>query len=165
VKVMRRLILLATMLFVLTPGGASAQRCVAPPGTAAVDQYCETVPTAGGDRDSSGPRAPVTPVAPSTSAALARAGKDGEALNRALGQQPGKASQGVKGTRRDGAASGSGSGSAAIPSAPSDNPLTAVRQSLASGDTIGSGFVWALLLVTIGVLTFAWIGFRRRQTD
>ena len=32
------------------PGAASAQRCIAPPGLAGLEQYCESIPGAGGQR-------------------------------------------------------------------------------------------------------------------
>src|SRR5687767_903772 len=42
------LLLLALVLIALMPSTASAQSCEAPPGTAAMDEYCETVPSADG---------------------------------------------------------------------------------------------------------------------
>src|SRR6476469_1935605 len=36
------------------PAQAAPVNCQAPPGTSGIDQYCETVPTAGGDQGTSG---------------------------------------------------------------------------------------------------------------
>lgn len=152
----RRLVLLAFALALLAAAPAAAQRtCIAPPGTAAIDQYCEVVPDAGGDRGSTDLRPPVA-IPQETAEQLARSGGQGEALLRQLGQDPAKP-RGA-GRRPSGPADSSDPG----PSAPSDNPLDAVSSALSSGPTVSSGFIVALLAVTLLVLSWGWIAYRRR---
>jgi hypothetical protein len=160
----------ALVLAFLAAAPAAAQTCVAPPGTAAVDQYCETVPSAGGDRGAGGsaPRAASptpTPAAavvpPGTASTIAKAGKDGAALNRLLGQDH-AGRRGRSGSATATAPSGP-TGAAAAPS-PSGNPLDAIRRSLSDGSTAGSPFVWVLLLSALGMAGWGWTAFRRRRT-
>lgn len=137
---------------------ASAQNCIAPPGTGAVDEYCENVPDARGDEGGkgSGSSGSGGQVLPSTLAALAASGTDGEALVRALGEDP-NAGQPPKSGRRDEL-----QGPATRPSAPSSNPLDAVTQAVAQGATIDTGFVLAGLALLLAMLAWAWIAYRRR---
>jgi len=51
----RLCLLLAGAALLTLPSAASAQTCQAPPGTAAIDQYCESIPGATGDRGTPGP--------------------------------------------------------------------------------------------------------------
>lgn len=147
------------LLFV-APGTALAQNCVAPPGTAGIDQYCETVPSAGGDQGAGpGQSRSAAPVSGKTVSALERSGQDGQALNRFLGQDPsssagkrsGKPSAGKQGTALDGRTADE----------PSSNPLAAVRSAVGSGDTVGSGFVWIMLAITLLIASVAWLRYRR----
>src|SRR3954470_17625881 len=79
-----------------SPAMASESRCQAPPGTAAVDQYCETVPSAGGGQSASpSGHAPLT-IDKRTQRAIAKAGPDGVALDRLLVGHAGRVSQGTK---------------------------------------------------------------------
>lgn len=50
----RLCLLLAGAALLTLPSAASAQTCQAPPGTAAIDQYCESIPGATGDRGTPG---------------------------------------------------------------------------------------------------------------
>ncbi len=137
---------------------ASAQRCVAPPGTAAVEQYCETIPAAGGSRASdSGPKDPV-PLSRRTARDLAGSGAEGEQLLRSLGHDPQKRSSGSGRSRPD-----IEGGDA--PSEPSSNPLDAVRSALSGGPSMGSGFFTVLVALTLLMLGFAWFSYRRRPTE
>lgn len=170
-----RLVLLLLAAFALFATDARAQRCVAPPGTAAIDQYCETVPTAGGDRGSAPPAAP-RGVPPRTVRRLAASGDDGAALNRLLGQAPesgtgpastgrqgGKGRPAVEGERgRGGSRTATGT---ARTRPPSGNPLDAVRESVAGGTTLGSSFGWLLLGVTLALAAWAWVGVRGRRSS
>ena len=151
---MARLLVLVFALALLPAATASAQRtCVAPPGTAAIDQYCEVVPDAGGDRGSNDPRPPAT-LPQETADRLAGSGQ-GQALLRQLGQDPAKP-KGAKRARTE---------AAPAPDAPSSNPLDAVSSALSSGPTVSSGFVVALLAVTLLVLSWGWIAYRRRTGE
>jgi hypothetical protein len=53
-------------------------------------------------------------------------------------------------------------GAAATP-APSNNPLSAVGKAVESGDSAGSGFVWALLAVAAVLAAAAWMRHRSRS--
>lgn len=148
---------LGLLLLLVLTGSAAAASCVAPPGTAAIDQYCETVPGASGDRGSGDP--PLTARVPSkTAATLRRSGPDGVALAQALGHS---SPQGSKKPRHESATSGRTQ--ATDPRAPSNNPLSAVGQAIGKGSTIGSGFVIALLAVTLVVVGWGWVAYRRRS--
>jgi hypothetical protein len=153
------------MLFVM-PGTALAQDCVAPPGTAGIDQYCETVPSAGGDQGAGSKSRSPAPVSGKTVSTLERSGEDGKALNRFLGQDPG-ASAGKRGRkpsageRRQESASLDGQ----TADEPSSNPLAAVRSAVGSGDTVGSGFVWTMLAITLLMAAVAWVRYRRRPSS
>lgn len=133
------------------PAGASAQTsCQAPPGTGAIDQYCETIPRAEGPGGAGNPgstRAP-QPLPPSTLRALRGGGEDARALADSLG----------KGGRKGGAAP-----ALEAPSSdePSSNPLPAIKASVGSGGGIGAGFVWILVGITLLMLALAWLRFRR----
>jgi hypothetical protein len=176
--VMRRAFLVAVVVLAAVPGMARAAGrtdCIAPPGTAALDQYCESIPTAGGDRGSGthggGPGAARVPASAITH--LSHSGADGRGLVRVLGYQPssgghagsnaahgssgGSPAQGVKAERRSGHAS-------AAPAVPKDNPLNAVRESITAGSTVTSSFVWLLLGATVVMAAWAWLVFRRRRT-
>lgn len=165
-------LVLLIVLGLLAPSVASAQRCVAPPGTSAVDEYCETVPSAGGDRgagDHGGGSG--ASISPGTVAALARSGKDGQALDRALGKDPSavrprkptrgdkKAARGSDATKGKHPLSGGGAASA-----PPPNPLNAVGQAISGGATMGSWFVLALLAVALLMLGWGWVAYRRRSS-
>ncbi len=173
--VVPRIVLALLAASLLVPAPAAAQRCVAPPGTAAIDQYCETIPTARGDRGSGTPQPPPAAVVVPrrTLKELAASGAEGAALNRELGAAPESAAasgrparpdgQGVKGERAQGTPAPRTQGTPA--QAPSANPLDAVRESATGGTTLGSGFSWLLLIVTLALVAWAWIGVRGRRTD
>lgn len=146
----------------LLTGPAGAQQCVGAPGTGAIDQYCETV------QGSSGPRpsrdsAPATVAVPTpTLRELDRSGAAGRQL-RGLLQNEASSKPGprrgteVRGDRpRD-------ERPAAAPPALRDgaNPLSAVRAAVASGDTVGPGFPWALIVISVGIGGGAWLRHRR----
>jgi hypothetical protein len=157
---MRRLILRLTLLGVaallVAAAPASAQDCEAPPGTAAIDEYCETIPSAAGGEvvGTDGLRAP--PAIPrATVRALDRAGPDGKALNRFLGQDPNAPAR--KGERAKPLPLDGG----VDQKAPSSNPLDAIRSAVSSGATVGDGFVWVMLAITLLMVGIAWTRYRR----
>lgn len=124
-------------------GTAVAQRCVAPPGTAGVDQYCETVPAAKGDRPSgTGPRVSRS-VGAGTERRLERAGRDGRGV-LALPSGGTRAKQRVE---RGGESS-------------SESPLGAVGSAIESGPGTGQGFLWVLLAAAVGMVGIAWLRYR-----
>lgn len=64
-----------------------------------------------------------------------------------------------------GASGGRPSGEAQAPALdePSFNPFSALKAAGGSGGSVGSGFVWVLLLLTALMLAFSWLRFRRRD--
>jgi len=151
-----RVLLLLVLIALLVPGTALAQECVAPPGTAAVDEYCETVPTATGDQGAN--EAPPAGVSAKTLDALRDAGPDGAAFAKQL-ETPGNGSKGSK--RSDGVAGG-GSVDRAV-AEPGSNPLTAIRSAVSSGASVDPWFGWVLLLLTVAVVGAWWLSNSRRR--
>jgi len=156
-----RVLLLGSTIAVaalLVPAGvasAAPQRCEAPPGTAGIDQYCETLPGATGDRESgAGPRAGRS-LDPRTSRALEQAGQDGKGV-LALPASG----------RGEGAGSGEGSAPAkqAVRKEPSGSPIGAIGSAIESGSTAGKGFIWLLLATGVGMAGIAWLRYRRGST-
>ncbi len=159
------LILLPAILLAASPAAAQ-QECTAPPGTAAVDQYCENVPSAsgnsGGSDGSSGATAPR-----STVRALNRSGESGKELNRFLGEDVASARGRTKtqhgSTHASDRKPSKSAPAGAAPTQPSSNPLGAVQSAVNSGTTVGGGFIWALVLLTLLIAGVAWMRFRRRS--
>lgn len=168
---------LALCLALLLPATSGAQSCVAPPGTAAVEEYCENLPSAGGNQGAGsrpqggqpgvGAGAPVVPVAPvpaQTVEELQGSGPDGVGLARALGvvaqQVGGKAGAGAPASR-----GGVGATSTRKDTVPAEggNALQAVSRSLAQGATVGAGFVTALLVLALAFVGWAWTAYRSRS--
>jgi hypothetical protein len=164
-----RLLLLALTAILVAAAPAAAQKCNAPPGTAAVDQYCENVPSAtgnggGGSDDSNGSSGATAPR--STVRALDRAGESGKELKRFLGEDV-ASTQGTKqGSKRSSdrkAATREPSGKS--PTQPSSNPLGAVQSAVNSGTTVGNGFIWLLVTLTLLIAGIAWMRYRRRSSS
>jgi hypothetical protein len=142
---------LLTLVLLVVPATASAQRCVAAPGTAAVDEYCESIPSPDGGTGAEDPASrPTVPVPGATLRRLVR-GPDGEALVRVLGHDPQKARDG-----KGGAPAGSPKAAPPPPQAPSVNPLNAVRTALADGPSLGRGFVAVLLALMLAMVGWGW---------
>jgi hypothetical protein len=142
---MRRSLLLSLAVAATLAGAApaSAQECIAPPGTAAVEQYCELVPEADGNRGSID-RRPGRAVSPATVRRIAASGDSGAALARTL---------------RTGHSDAPAKARPSTP--PSDNPLGAVTSAIGSGSGTSAGFIVALLAVTLLVGGAAWARHRR----
>ena len=159
---MRRVLTLISLLLalVLVAPASAQQSCEAPPGTSAVDEYCETVPEAGGSR--SADARPDRPVAlPSgTAKELARSGPDGEALLRQLGYDPAKVGEQANENRS--APVEARPGGEPAPKEPSFNALDTVGQIISSGPTVGGGFGFVLLAIVLAMLGWGWIDYRRR---
>src|SRR4051812_32756573 len=80
----RRALALCCVLTAVTAAPAAAQRCEAPPGTAAVDQYCETIPSASGPRGTDTGAAARQPVPAETLRKLEAEGTPGRELSQVL---------------------------------------------------------------------------------
>ena len=154
---MARIALLALAATLLLASPAAAQKCVAPPGTAGVDQYCETVPSAGGDTGSDAGAQRPAPVSARTVRTLGASGQDGRSLNRFLGHDEAR-----EGKRRGSAgAADQQPVTRGSTDEPSSNPLGAVRL----GDLIrrhrGQRVHLVLLILTVLVVGAAWMRYRR----
>jgi cobalamin biosynthesis Mg chelatase CobN len=181
------LLLLAPVLIALLPATAAAQSCEAPPGTAALDEYCETVPaadgqgggTAGrgasGDRADSGGSSSASAVeqrlrsaGPTGAALLAvRTSKDRSSGNdTSVGRERRDRSAASTSKARESRAAGR-DGDAAEPQlpAPSDNPLRAVVRAASNGSGIGVSFGWVLALSALLLVSVSWVRFRRRSSS
>lgn len=155
---MPRLSLAVLVLLLALPSTAAAQRCQAPQGTSAVDEYCETVPGARGDEDP-GRGGAGSGISDSTAGALASRGAAGQALARSLGS-PTDAKPRHHG-RKVGRSDKQPVGVAAAPDLPSANPFGAVTRAVGGDTTIGGPFILALLAVVLLILGSGWIGYRR----
>jgi hypothetical protein len=135
-----------------TPAWGATANCQAPPGTSAVDQYCETIPAPGGDRGSSDRtgRRTGSSLTPGTARTLGRAGTDGRGiLSLPAGAPPAHA-------RRHAPAL-----APPKPAPASESPFSAIGSAVDAGGSLGSGFMWVLIALGIGFVGAAWMRYRR----
>ena len=165
-----RLLLIVLTALLLAAAPAAAQQCNAPPGTAAVDQYCENVPSASGN-GGGGSDGSSTATAPrNTVRALNRSGEAGRELNRFLGEDV-ASTGGRTGTKQvsnnkpPGRKPATREPAGKAPTQPSSNPLGAVQSAVNSGTTVGNGFIWSLVLLTLLIAGVAWMRYRRRSSS
>ena len=154
---------LGLLLAVAIPANAEAKRtCEAPPGRSGIDQYCETVPSAGGDEsggnfDGTRRGRGGAALPGGTRSQLGRAGAIGAGVLNLVDQSgSGKAQH-----KRQRSSKTSDSGTAA-PESVSSNPLSAVRSGVESGSSAGPGFVWALIAIVVLFVALGWVRYRRR---
>jgi len=168
--------LLALTLLAL-PSAASAQ-CQPLPGRSALDQYCESVPGAGGDKaagqdgggrqqgggrsrragQAGGGGSSGSSLPPGVASRLRRAGPNGQALldyakNSSGGDSGGKAGRGSGGR-------GDGKGPEADSSG---NPLSAIKNALTSGPSAGQAYLWVLILVALILAVLGWLRYRSKH--
>jgi hypothetical protein len=157
------LVAFAAALLLPVPA-ATAQSCVAPPGTSAIDQYCEVVPNGTGGSSGvpgsgiPGSGGPSTPgVSRPTATALARAGADGRAVaDLAGGAQSGRRA------RRTPATSTTGSPDRSTSPAVSSNVLEAAARSATDQSArVGTAFAVTLLASLLAMAGWGWLRFRR----
>lgn len=154
-------------VFCLPAGAIGQTSCEAPPGTSAIDQYCETIPRADGPRGAGDPGATRTPrpLPASTLRALRGGDADARALADTLAGPAGEGSDGDGGGQgRSNAPKVAGLDA---PSAedPSTNPFSALKASVGSGGSIGGGFIWTLIAIALLMFSLAWLRFRRAETS
>ena len=124
----------------------------------AIDQYCEAIPSAGGDRGSTDTDRGGLPISAQTRRELERHGADGRAIIGLSSAAKKKSSTG----------SGSSSGAPAAAAAgeadrPSNNPLSAISAGFGqTGDTAGPLFGTLLLVVALAFFATGWLRYRRR---
>ena len=140
---------------------AAAQQCVGAPGTGAIDQYCETVQGTTGPRPSRDAAPQRAAVPEPTLRELDRSGASGRELRGLLaGDAPAKPSANRR-SKEQGGRSREKQPAAASPAVQdSTNPLGAVRAAVASGDTVGPGFPWVLIVIAVGIGGGAWLRHR-----
>lgn len=165
------------------PAQAAPVNCQAPPGTSGIDQYCETVPTAGGDQGTSGGGGGSSghsghsgsvggSVSRRTATALRDSGATGKAilgLSTGSGQasgSTGSSSGTAKGAagQKHGTAQASQGYQSKAPAARSDNPLEAIRSAVTAGTSAGPGFVWILIVLGAIMAGIGWLRYRRPPT-
>jgi hypothetical protein len=158
------------------PAWAQGDRCQAPPGRSALEQYCEQLPGAGGSQGGQGGGGHVDSK---TARELRSAGGEGAALlglaetsggdangsdRGASGGSGGGGSAGGDGSAGD--ASGSGSSDTGDAEAePSGSVLSALTSSAEDGPTVGNALAWVLIAIAIGCFAVAWLAWRRRRGD
>jgi hypothetical protein len=165
------LLSILVLLALAAPASAGTTNCVAPPGTAAIEEYCETVPSATGN--GGGGASATRPVSSSTRAALRSQGADGQALagllrsdgNGTAAAPAGGSKASGQGSSAKGASSSRGTvdGASASQDEPSSNPLHAVTSAVQAGPTLGGGLIWGLLGITALMLAAAWLRLRARR--
>ena len=169
--------LLASLLAVTAAPAAHAQGCEAPPGSAAVEQYCEAIPegdgsqsgnnfqreasesAAGGGSTNGQSGGESTALSAEAAQALQSSGADGEAVAELARASGG----GQTGTPSDSTNDETGevAGTVAESDEASGSPLKAVSASVENGPVAGSLMIWALLGATLVVLALGWMRFRR----
>jgi hypothetical protein len=143
------LALVALLSFGVSPA-AARPGCSAPSGTAATDQYCETIPTAAGTMDATAPGStPLAAVLPKSAARrLRRAGVAGQAIlampaATMTGGPPAaqeRSREAAHDPRLDALSPGSGLRLSAIADATSE----------ATG-YVDKGFAWTMVLTLLGI--------------
>jgi hypothetical protein len=149
----------ALSALLLAAPASAAQKCVAPPGTAAIEQYCETVPAVTGETGSGHGPGAARPISGQT---LSR-------IQAAAGPRAVQAIAGPKATapstaRKPSRGSGKDPEPPARPAAPArvdSNPLDAVASAASSGTEAGGPLVYILLALTLLLASATWLRFRR----
>jgi len=141
------------VLFGFAGTAVAAPRCEAAPGTSGIDQYCETVPGANGDRGSgTGPGAGRS-LDPKTVRSLDREGRDGRGVLALPSSGRGApVERGSKPGAREGAKSRS---------KPSESTLGPLGSAIESGPSAGQSFLWVLAAAAVGMVGIAWARYRR----
>lgn len=187
-RVVRLALAAGAVAALASPAVSIASRCEAPPGSSAIDQYCEAVPSATGSTSAKDRPKPASGstgqqaagVNSDTERSLASRGAEGAAVLAlaAEGDGPnGGSDGGGSGAASGGDRSGGGPAGAADsgrPGAPdgtanesedgSGDALSAMVASFTGGAVTGSGLSWVLLALTLVIAMGAWVSFRRGHT-
>ena len=178
--------LLASALIAQPAGAATAPTttCQAPPGTSAIDQYCEALPSPGGG-SSKHHKKHSSPVSKQTTKELEQSGPAGKAVlgladssgsagaQKAAPSAAGKRLAAVKRHHKRHAAASSpssnvpsaGTNSAPALPAPDSNPLSAVGSAIGTGSSTGAVFLVLLVALAVVMGGTAVIGYRRRARE
>jgi len=163
---------LVVLTLLALPTAAKAQ-CQPLPGRSALDQYCESVPGAGGDkaagkggggrsgRAGRGGSGGGSDLPPGVANRLRGAGPSGEALLDYA------QSSAAGGSGRSGGKNGRGEagrdGTKGPEADTSDNPLSAIKNAVSSGPSAGQAFVWILIAIALIVAALGWLRYRARH--
>jgi hypothetical protein len=142
--------------------GVPAPSCELAPGTAAVDQYCDVLPSADGSGQQTGhvPPVPLARVLPrQVRVRLEKAGTVGGGLLGLPALELAAAGPGGRPVPRIDAAQLVGHGTLALPR---QSPVAAVKRS-ATSSLLDGGFRWALSASTFALFGAAWVRIRRRD--
>lgn len=168
---------------VAQPAGASSSSttCQAPPGTSAIDQYCEALPAPGGN--SGHHKKHSHPVSNSTTKALEQQGAAGKAVlnlanssgdagtpapapvkHKAVKRHRHHKQQASAPSSNPPAVTNVKPASHALP-APGSNPLSAVGSAIGTGSSTGALLLWLLVALAVVMGGTALIGYRRRARE
>lgn len=162
---------LVVALLTLTASPALAQTCEAPPGSAAVDQYCEAIPEGSGSQsgadfqrsagssssDGTSGSGTGSGLSDDTARELRAAGSAGAAVEQLSRASRAKAPSG--GSTAQGDVAGVDAASDDV----SGSPLKAIPASVENGPVAGPVLVWALLAATLALLGLGWVAYRHRD--
>ena len=163
---------LVALTLLALPTAATAQ-CQPLPGRSALDQYCESVPGAGGDRAADqggrgrsggagrGGRGGGSSLPPGVADRLRDAGPGGQGL---LDYAKSSRSGGSGGSGDASGKSGRGGDGTKGPEADrSNNPFSAIKNAVSSGPSAGPVYLWVLIGIALIVAALGWLRYRARH--
>jgi hypothetical protein len=125
----------------------------------AIDQYCEAIPSAGGDRGNTDTDRGGLPLSAATLRALEKQGETGKAIIALSGAAAKQEQSGSK----SGGSRPAAQPVPVQPDQPSANPFSALASGFGdTGDTVGPLFGTMLLLLALVFFATAWLRYRRR---
>jgi hypothetical protein len=152
-----------SLLVFASAATAATPTCASAPGTSALDQYCETIPGAGGGTATGGHPAGRTPqdAARSLPAAVAHGLTKSTATNRGILQLVADGPGAARGSSGSTGAAAGAVGEAAGDQ-PSSDPLGAVASAVTDGPTLNALLPLALVAILIVGGGIAWTRSRSR---
>ncbi len=162
-------LLACAALMLVAATSATAQSCA--PGGGALEEYCLTLPGAGGEQGpgasggeqggggSGGGAQSGSAIPPATVSALRAQGSDGQGVLGFAASTSGAGS----GERSAGGVSGDRASGGTRQAGPFDDRLAALGSGVESGPQSDVGFVVALIAATLGFAGFAGFAFARRR--
>jgi cobalamin biosynthesis Mg chelatase CobN len=169
IRTVRRFVLIVVFGFAVSAAPAPAATCQAPPGTSAIDQYCEVVPDGAGGSSTGGGSGPNTPgLSRGSEAALSRHGADGQGVV-ALAESTARSSAGSasagsqKQSRRGKTPQSLLSERKHASSVESRNGVLQAAASSASQEAsrAGGAFIVVLLAAIVAMVGWGWMRFRQ----
>jgi hypothetical protein len=154
-------ICLAALALVALPSVAAA-KCTPIPGRSALDQYCESVPGAGGDKPTpgSGQRGGGSSLPPGQRRRLSAAGPDGRALLRLLENSGVPTSANSYRSHGNGSGNEKGGGADSPEADSTNNPLRAVKNAASTGPSAGPVYLWILIAIALFAAALGWLRYR-----